>query len=187
MAYNRWEILKRDRFRCAYCGRQAAETELHVDHVHPRSKGGSDHPSNLKTACRACNLSKRNKEIEWRPCYPIMSLGGHYPANIPEWWDMDDDRDLPGPFYLSNPRQMASDGAFHSLHSRMRKARGRGDRLLPEDLNDFTLAYESTERSIWFFYGAHGLGRHGCDLSGWRDRWHPNRFALVCSEGAVCL
>lgn len=55
----RFEILKRDDFRCTYCGRGAAEgVMLHVDHIHPKSKGGGDEPSNLTTACAECNGGK---------------------------------------------------------------------------------------------------------------------------------
>lgn len=54
----RFSILHRDGFRCVYCGRYSGARELHVDHKHPRSKGGSDDPSNLVTACRLCNMGK---------------------------------------------------------------------------------------------------------------------------------
>lgn len=54
----RFAILKRDGFACLYCGRRPPEAELEVDHVRPRSRGGSDDPSNLVTACRECNRGK---------------------------------------------------------------------------------------------------------------------------------
>ncbi len=54
----RFEILKRDGFRCVYCGATPLQRLLHVDHVTPRSKGGSNDPSNLVTACLVCNLGK---------------------------------------------------------------------------------------------------------------------------------
>lgn len=56
----RFEILKRDKFRCRYCGATATASQLHVDHVTPVSHGGSDVASNLVTACRACNSGKSN-------------------------------------------------------------------------------------------------------------------------------
>lgn len=55
---DRFRILARDQFRCRYCGRAAPSVELAVDHQRPRSLGGSDHQSNLVTACVACNLGK---------------------------------------------------------------------------------------------------------------------------------
>ena len=54
----RFEIFKRDGFRCRYCGKTTMETVLHVDHVVPRAGGGTDDPENLITACQACNLGK---------------------------------------------------------------------------------------------------------------------------------
>lgn len=54
----RFRVLARDGFRCRYCGAGSHSVELHVDHVHPRSRGGSDDEDNLVTACRTCNLGK---------------------------------------------------------------------------------------------------------------------------------
>lgn len=54
----RFEVLERDGFRCRYCGAEASEARLHVDHRHPRSRGGSDKFWNLVTACADCNLGK---------------------------------------------------------------------------------------------------------------------------------
>lgn len=54
----RFEILKRDGFRCVYCGASPLRGYLHVDHVVPVIEGGTNEPSNLVTACRDCNLGK---------------------------------------------------------------------------------------------------------------------------------
>lgn len=54
----RFEILKRDGYRCVYCGRGPPEAVLEVDHVTPLSKGGSMDKSNLAACCRDCNLGK---------------------------------------------------------------------------------------------------------------------------------
>lgn len=56
-------ILARDGHRCLYCGRSSRETVLEVDHIVPRSKGGSNADTNLITACRDCNLGKGADEI----------------------------------------------------------------------------------------------------------------------------
>lgn len=56
----RFEILKRDGFRCRYCGASAASSVLHVDHVVPESAGGEDAADNLVTACADCNGGKSN-------------------------------------------------------------------------------------------------------------------------------
>ena len=46
---------EKQRRRCAYCGKRAASTR---DHVFPKSRGGSNHESNLVWACRPCNSRK---------------------------------------------------------------------------------------------------------------------------------
>lgn len=62
----RFEIFKRDGFRCAYCGATPQQLPLHCDHVIPESKGGTDDPANLVTACRDCNGGKSNIPLEER-------------------------------------------------------------------------------------------------------------------------
>jgi hypothetical protein len=59
----RFEVFKRDKFTCQYCGRSAPEVILEVDHIKPVSKGGKNDILNLITACRDCNRGKTNKEI----------------------------------------------------------------------------------------------------------------------------
>ena len=56
----RFEVLRRDGFRCRYCGAPAPETGegLTVDHVVPVVLGGTNDPSNLVAACRDCNSGK---------------------------------------------------------------------------------------------------------------------------------
>lgn len=60
----RIRVMKRDRFRCTYCGVPGTDAELEIDHIIPVSKGGSHHISNLTTACRACNQKKSNGDLE---------------------------------------------------------------------------------------------------------------------------
>lgn len=56
----RFEILRRDGFRCYYCGARGNETTdgLTVDHVNPTALGGTDAPNNLVAACADCNSGK---------------------------------------------------------------------------------------------------------------------------------
>lgn len=56
----RWEILERDKHRCGYCGASGEGVILHVDHRVPVAKGGPTERDNLVTACRDCNLGKRD-------------------------------------------------------------------------------------------------------------------------------
>lgn len=52
----RFEILRRDNFACRYCHRD--KVIITVDHVIPRTLGGTDHPSNLVASCDDCNAGK---------------------------------------------------------------------------------------------------------------------------------
>lgn len=54
----RYEILRRDNHTCRYCGGQAPDAALTVDHVTPVALGGTDDPTNLVAACRDCNSGK---------------------------------------------------------------------------------------------------------------------------------
>ncbi len=48
--------------QCAYC--DAQNVPLQVDHIVPRSHGGSDRVSNLTLACQPCNIKKGNLSVE---------------------------------------------------------------------------------------------------------------------------
>lgn len=56
----RFEVFKRDDFKCAYCGKTPPQVTLEVDHIEPKSKGGKDDINNLITACFDCNRGKQN-------------------------------------------------------------------------------------------------------------------------------
>ena len=60
----RYEVMKRDEFRCVKCGRSPALTRgviLHVDHTHAWANGGETTLENLQTLCSDCNLGKSNR------------------------------------------------------------------------------------------------------------------------------
>ena len=62
---------------CAYCAESPAEV---MDHVIPKSQGGSNKPSNLVPACNTCNLSKGGRTpTEW-----LTSIKARV-----EWWTTD--------------------------------------------------------------------------------------------------
>lgn len=54
----RFEVFKRDSFRCVYCGRKAPDVLLHIDHIKPLVDNGTDDLFNLATSCQDCNLGK---------------------------------------------------------------------------------------------------------------------------------
>ena len=58
----RYDILKRDNFRCQICGSSASDgVKLHVDHIIPVSRGGKTATENLRTLCDRCNMGKSDK------------------------------------------------------------------------------------------------------------------------------
>jgi len=63
----RFEVFKRDFFKCQYCGTHPPETVLEVDHIHPHSKGGNDDINNLITSCFNCNRGKSDRELNQIP------------------------------------------------------------------------------------------------------------------------
>ena len=87
---SRRAIFARDDHRCQYCGDRADS----IDHVMPRSRGGSNTWENVAAACRRCNMTKRDRTPAEagmrlaRPCraphataWVVVSVAG-----IPETW-----------------------------------------------------------------------------------------------------
>ncbi len=61
VVFSRRNLFKRDRFTCQYCGVQPGPEELTVDHVLPRSRGGTSTWKNCVLACVECNKTKANR------------------------------------------------------------------------------------------------------------------------------
>ena len=59
----RFEVFKRDKFTCQYCGRMAPDVILEVDHIKPVAEGGNNGMMNLITSCRDCNRGKGKRKI----------------------------------------------------------------------------------------------------------------------------
>lgn len=85
----RHNIFKRDDYRCAYCG---SESNLTIDHIIPRSKGGGNNWENLITSCLPCNNKKDNLTLEeanmkllYQPYKPNY-ISFLYKAKIKEDW-----------------------------------------------------------------------------------------------------
>jgi 5-methylcytosine-specific restriction endonuclease McrA len=56
--FSRFNIYSRDQNRCQYCGKQFPRAELNLDHVVPRSKGGTSIWENVVCSCHRCNRLK---------------------------------------------------------------------------------------------------------------------------------
>lgn len=88
----RKNILRRDSYKCAYCGR--SDLPLTIDHVVPKSRGGNDSWENLVCACTICNNKKGDRTLEeadmvlhYRPFKPshIMFIK-HVVGKLDENW-----------------------------------------------------------------------------------------------------
>lgn len=60
----RFEIFKRDRFICQYCGRRPPTVVLQLDHVIPVCQGGDDSTANLVASCEDCNAGKSGVPLD---------------------------------------------------------------------------------------------------------------------------
>lgn len=90
---NKREVMRRDEYRCQYCGRYSAH--LTVDHVVPRRKGGKFSWENLVSACPQCNRRKGDRTPQEagmhlhtfpvRPPATAMYLYGRYLEQNHEW------------------------------------------------------------------------------------------------------
>ncbi|MCG6914674.1 HNH endonuclease [bacterium BMS3Abin03] len=58
----RKNILRRDSYRCGYCGR--GDLRLTIDHIIPKARGGTDSWDNLISACTVCNNKKGDRTPE---------------------------------------------------------------------------------------------------------------------------
>jgi 5-methylcytosine-specific restriction endonuclease McrA len=58
---SRRTVMARDLYTCQYCGAQPGKSDLTVDHVVPRSRGGATMWENVVTACAPCNRRKGDR------------------------------------------------------------------------------------------------------------------------------
>jgi 5-methylcytosine-specific restriction endonuclease McrA len=93
---SRANIFRRDKYTCQYCGKQATGEELTIDHVLPRSRGGTTEWTNCVVACIGCNRKKANKlpsevgmKLRNKPFKPNWSprLVLQKVKNTPEAWE----------------------------------------------------------------------------------------------------
>ena len=85
VTFSRRNIFKRDHFTCQYCGVQPGGEELTIDHVLPRSQGGTSTWTNCVLACVSCNKRKADRTPQqarmklrkppvrpsWNPLYAV--------------------------------------------------------------------------------------------------------------------
>ncbi len=151
----RYRILKRDGFRCRYCGAHGSEVELQVDHVQPVSSGGSNALSNLMTACRRCNSGKGASTPEWWACSQIFHDDG-----FPLYRDT---------IQITNQY----DDAGCLAAARIREESGEDEHL-------FWTERLRVGRQLYELLGRDGIGMARCNSTGWGD-WLTNMFVWPCS------
>ena len=83
VTFSRRNVAKRDHHTCQYCGAQPGGESITIDHVVPRSQGGTSSWANCVAACVACNARKADRTPEqagmhlrrhparpaWKPLY----------------------------------------------------------------------------------------------------------------------
>lgn len=79
VTFSRLNLYRRDSNTCQYCRRRPGTSELTIDHILPRSRGGSLSWENCVLACTTCNKKKANRT----PSEAGMQL--LRPAVKPDW------------------------------------------------------------------------------------------------------
>lgn len=95
VAFSRRNLYRRDGFVCQYCKRLLPPSRLSIDHVIPRSRGGSTSWENCVLACVRCNAKKGNRtpqesglRLSRPPRRPSWSpLSETLPQRRPESWN----------------------------------------------------------------------------------------------------
>lgn len=62
--FSRTNIYLRDKYVCQYCGKPFGPKSLTFDHIIPKSRGGETTWNNIVTACKKCNVRKKDKTPE---------------------------------------------------------------------------------------------------------------------------
>lgn len=93
--YTRKNLYVRDDYCCQYCAKQFVSSDLTIDHVIPKSHGGTLVWENTVTACKDCNFRKSNRIIKpikqaVRPTWHQLNQNSkRYPLVVPDlgWQD----------------------------------------------------------------------------------------------------
>ena len=57
-------LLERENYTCIYCGIHASKAKMEIEHVVPRSRGGTDSLNNLVLSCHECNQAKSSQDVQ---------------------------------------------------------------------------------------------------------------------------
>lgn len=79
--FTRQNVIVRDKYICAYCGKKFKMDKLTIDHIVPKSRGGTNQWDNTVSACKPCNSTKADRT----PQEAGMSL--LFTPTEPKWLD----------------------------------------------------------------------------------------------------
>jgi 5-methylcytosine-specific restriction endonuclease McrA len=90
----RKNIFLRDMFECAYCGKHLTVSSGTLDHIHPKSRGGTNAWTNLVASCFKCNIAKKARtpkeagfKLRIEPFKPVWySFAPRLMGGIAESW-----------------------------------------------------------------------------------------------------
>lgn len=98
ISFSRQAIVKRDRHVCQYCSKKLKPSEITIDHVVPRCRGGGNSFTNCVVSCLPCNNKKGDKLLEesglqliMRPVPPSFERDIYFPYSAEFWhkdWDI---------------------------------------------------------------------------------------------------
>lgn len=90
--FSRRNVFLRDGNRCQYCNRKFSSSNLSIDHVIPRSRGGGTHWENVVCACLKCNVRKGGRtpheagmKLTRRPTRPKRNPVLSYKLSTPKY------------------------------------------------------------------------------------------------------
>jgi hypothetical protein len=133
----RFEVFKRDSFRCQYCGKSAPEVVLEIDHVTPVANGGKSDILNLISSCKPCNAGKGKRPL---------SDSSAITKQLDQLKELNERRDqldmlLQWKVELSNLKEesLSKVGAYWTQHAAGYSLNEAGQRELKKLLNRFEL------------------------------------------------
>lgn len=113
----RHQVFQRDGYRCRECGATNKQTRLHVDHIKPVAKGGTNDLNNLQTLCEACNRAKytdewvggkiNNKNNSFYNRNSIVFYGTKVNKDLYKYLNRIDDEFLPFLYKYVNDRRLS--------------------------------------------------------------------------------
>lgn len=189
----RREVLLRDGYQCQVCGAVVHGKRAHVDHIVPKSHGGSDLAINLQTLCRECHSKKTVREQlgeakpekwtlrpKWMPtaCIPVTLVCGPpasgkstYVERHKQPTDLVIDLDV-----------IASEMAGTTLHAWSFKWLGGAVRKRNEILASLHKPEAKRYRMAWLI----ATEPRAEDRQWWVDRLGVSRVAVIETDAATC-